>query len=609
MTTDISSAANARKFAVKPDAFFVRNDDGVWLRNNAGSFAIRGAGAYELVESLFTHLDGERTVDDLCSGLPQGARQSVARLVETLAGNGFLKESTHPAEHVPEWMRERYPAHLAFLDQHADRPVARMTKVRTRLVVCAGSGAALRALLGAVAEFGMARVLVLSPDEGMAAAVAEAKALDPQFRWELRATDLADVADAPEVAEAAQVLLALDDDDATAIAGVQHALRSRGLPVGVLGRCGDFVAATAPAAADEWCWECLHRCVAAPVTGDARGLPLAAAPLTLAALHLVQHVFAALAEVDLPGADAVTTVEPLAPVVRMHTGRRHPRCGRHGRQPVTTVDRAVLRDEPVRPDIPGSRDPDALVEVSDRIVVASTGWTDHVVGPLLGLDEGAESQLPLSTSTCRVAALGNTASAQDTTLFSCHAISPREARNQVVLHALEWLARSSAPDEPVVFGAGWTSAEAWYRAALAASAAIEPDSLTWQPVTRQPFAAHPIRDFLADTLAADGRAWVATAVEHLPTGFVRARVRTADFEVAGGLGIDPDHAVRNALLQAVAAELPSAGLASTAHLAPPVDTWLAAVELVGGPAEPRDVAADIGFPGACVLAMPLGGSR
>lgn len=614
MTTEISTQANARKFAVKPDAFFVRRDDGVWLRNNTGSFAICGAGAYELVESLFANLDGVRTVDDLCSELPQGARQSVARLVETLARNGFLRENSHPAEHVPEWMRERYPAHLAFLDQHADRPVSRLNRVRAQLVVCAGSGAALRALLGTAAEFGLARVLVLTPDEGMAGAVADAASHDPQFRWDLRVTDhgVAGIADAPEMAGAAQVLLAADDTEPDALATAQQALRSRGLSVGVLGRCGDFVMATAPSASDEWCWECLHRSVATPVTGDARGLAPAAAPLTLAALHLVQHVFAALAEVRLPEAKAVTSVEPLAPVVRMHSGRRHSGCGRHGhRSPATLVSRAELRGEPVRPDIPGSRDPEDLVAVSDRIVVASTAWTDHVLGPLLGLDEGATSQLPVSASTCLVAGPNNTASAQNTTLFTCHAISPREARNQVVLNALEWLARGSSPDDAVVHGAGWTSAEAWYRTLLAASAAIEPRSLSWQPVSRQRAAAHPVAGFLAEALAAERRGWVATAIERLPTGFVLARVRTADFEVACGLGLDEDHAVRNALLRAVTAELPGQGVVATAHLAPPVETWSAAVEALTGPAELRDAAAGLDFLGtdAYVLAMPVGDAR
>src|SRR5207249_3592090 len=141
--------------------------------------------------------------------------------------------------------------------------------------------------------------------------------------------------------------------------------------------------------------------VAAEVTGDAHGLAPAAAPLTLAALHLVQHVFAALAGLEPDGTQPVTSVEPLAPVVRMHTARRHPLCDRHDSRPrVSTVDRAALRDEPVRPDIAEAQDPADLVAVSDRIVIATTAWTDHVVGPLLALDEGATSQFPVSASTC-----------------------------------------------------------------------------------------------------------------------------------------------------------------------------------------------------------------
>lgn len=587
---------DTRRFAVKADAFFVRHDDGVWLRNDHGSFSIRGAGAYDLVETLFVHLDGERTVADLCAGLPDGPSRSVARLVDTLAGNGFLKPIEHPVEHPPDWMRERYPAHLAFLDHHADRPVTRMTRVRTRPVLCGGSGTALRALLGALAEFGIARVHVVSPDPEAPAVIAEVLERDPHLAWTAEAADLADLAEFPPAEE---VVLAVDDADPAALADLQWRLRATGKPVAVLGRCAGFVVATVPPAGVGWCWQCVHRSVAATPVGDTDGLVPAATPATLAALHVAQHVFARLAEVDLDGAGLVTSVEPLAPVVRTHTGRRHPMCRRHGAATAAVVERV----EPVRPDIPAAQDPADLIAVSDRIVTATTGWTDQVVGPLLSLGEGGADQLPVSASTCLVADPAERANR----LVVCRAVSPREARNQVVLVVLEWLAgrlgEHGVGPAAAAWGAGWSSAEAWYRAVAAASLALPPTSLDWRPAAVGDRTVHA---FLADTLAADGRTWQSTALEHLPTGMHRARVRTADFEVAAGVGVDTEHAVGNALLRAVAGREDA-----VAHLAPPVATWpeaVAAVRAQGRPPEPVDVSHLLPFLGdtACLAAIPGG---
>ncbi|HEX4703844.1 MAG TPA: hypothetical protein VH352_17065, partial [Pseudonocardiaceae bacterium] len=208
MTGDVDS----RRFRVRADAFYVRHGDGVWLRNNAGSFSIQGAGAYQLVDTLFANLDGTRTIDELTDGLPGPARSSVVRLVATLERNGFVKLAEYPAEPVPDWLRDRYPAHVAFLEHHADRPVTRMTRVRSQQVVCAGDGVALRAMLGALGEFGVAKVLVITTEAGadaVADVVARARTRDPELRWRVMVSDLdlAEIAGLPEVARAAQVLL------------------------------------------------------------------------------------------------------------------------------------------------------------------------------------------------------------------------------------------------------------------------------------------------------------------------------------------------------------------------------------------------------------------
>lgn len=611
---------DTRRFTVRPDAFYVRRADGVRLSNNAGSFTIRGAGAYQLVAAVFGNLDGERTLDDLVSGLPEMARRSVLELVATLARNGFVAEARHPAEPVPDWLRQLYPAQLDFLDLHADRPVTRFHRARSAPLLVAGGGVALAALLGALTDFGLARLHVLTTkaaDEQVTEVLAAAVRRDSQLRYEvhhvdeIHPTDLVDRAgqlDAPMVLIADETL----DDDPDAVARVgaaQRRLRDSGRGLGVLGRCADFTVAL-PGGPDS-CWGCLHRWLAAravAVTGQP--LPLAAAPAAIAALHLAQHAFTTLAGVPRAGFGRIATVEPIAPIVRTHKPRRHPSCPLHESSPPPTPRGSSPatpshEDDLVRPDIPAAEDSAALVAVADRIVTVTSGWTDHLVGPIHHLAEGDADQLPLAMSICRVAEPDSTAAAQLTTRVACRAVSPREARNQVVLAALEHLARRLAVAAGVLppdwfVGAGWSRTEAGYRARLAASAAVAVDAPA--PAGSGTGSAtdavtSPIGAFLVDELAAGGREWRLDSAQTMPTGFVRVLLNTCGGTVAG-FGVDTAHARDNALLRAVAdglADEPgtTADRYVLAHLAPPVRTWSDALARLGGQTR-RDPDRDLG---------------
>ncbi|WP_146246670.1 hypothetical protein [Actinoplanes xinjiangensis] len=566
-------AGDDRRFAIKADAFYVRHDDGVWLRNNRGSFTIRGESAYPLVAALFSRLDGRRSVEQICADLPAPARRSVSGLLGTLHRNGFVKQLHHPPEEVPEWMRERYATHLAFLDHHGDRPVHRFRTVRSTPVVCAGQGTALRAAVGALAEFGFATVTVV-------AAEADAADVEPitDADWRIvTAPDWTAVADVPAARAAAYVLLAVDDADPARLADLQVRLHAEGRSTAVLGRCGARVVAL-PGGSLRRCWECAWRRLTPPVTGDATALEPALVPATIAALHLVQRAFAALAGITLADAETVASVEPLAPVVRVHTVYRHPWCRRHLDEKLP----GARDDEPVRPDLAFAEDDPALVAVSDRIVAATGEWTDRVAGPLLSVGEEDIDQLPLAGSSCRTADPAATADGHTEQSLLCRAVSPREARNQVVLFALENLARQQAAADRVVYGAGWSVAEAEYRAALAVAYAAPAGERVWLSPDRRD--DRPLRLFLVETLAAADRHWHETSVEHLDSGFVRATIRTTSGPEAVGVGLGEQHAVDQALLQAVHPGT------TVAHLAPPTGTWSAALARIR---RPRPAAAPV----------------
>lgn len=629
-----------RTFRVRADAFYVRQQDGVWLGNNTGSFSVRGQGAYELVSSLFAGLDGERTLLDIYGNVPERARRSVLSVVNALLRNGLIKEVSHPAEPVPAWMRERYATHLAFLEHHADRPVTRLQRVRTGRVVCAGRGTALRALLDALRDFAIARVDVLADgDHGLGPLLADTAAADPGARWRLHdGPGPAAVADHPTVVGADVVLLAYDTADVTGLARAQHALWARGPAVGVLARCGDFVTAVAPGRDTPWCWGCVHRSVAGRAVGETEGLEPAVAPSAVGALRLAEHTFVLLAGVEpvdgtpLDG-KPVTTVEPLAPVVRNHSVARHPCCPHHPPLrpvPADASPRAVLTPEDaVRPDIPAPEDQPARVEVSDRIVAASARLTDPLTGPLLALGEDDLGQLPLSASACRIADPARDADDPGGLRVVCRALAPREARNQAVLFAMEWLAERVARENGLAaapaagaaasghgyrFGAGWSSAEAHGRARLNAALAAPVGVLDWAPAPGGSDVGGPEFLFLAGALSVEGDPWKATAVETLPHGVVRAHVRTGSGATVVGVGTHRDQAVGHALARAVArhAATGAGGTAGAgdrevvAFLAPPVGTWTDALREPGpdGALELTAMLPFLGSGGPHVIAVP-----
>jgi hypothetical protein len=596
-----------RVLRIRPDAFFVRHADGVWLRNNQGSCSIAGAGAYELVSAVFGLLDGERTVDEICARFRGSAGDAARRLVVMLGRNGFVKEVQEPSEPVAAWMSELYPEHLAFLEYWSSSPVARLRELRSHAVACLGGGHLLTALAGALGDLGVARADLFTSDaDAIREVAAAATARDGGLRWTVtqtgaeRGLDL--LVEEPRIREARCVLIATESEDYRSLAAAQLRARERGQVVGVLGRAGARIVATPLAGDDEQCcWECLWRSVVSPRAHDAC---TASTPAALGAFQLAQRVFCRLAGVGDAEDRGVTSVDLMTPTVRSHTPRRHPLCGRHDGASSPTRARPA-GSELVRPNVPSPLDSDDVVAAQDRIVSAISSWTDPVTGPLLAVAEGDRPQLPLSASTCTVRTPASTAGDPGTRLFECLALAPREARNQVVLLALEWLAgetarlRHDAP-RPAVYGAGWSPAEARYRALahLLCAAAQDPSRVSSQPGRSGDGRCGDVREFLAGVLRDRGHGWRCTAVETLPTRFVRVGVQIEDRSTWAGVGVDRDHAIDHALLRAVASLTAGAETrhVGVAHVLPTARHWTEAVApLIDGNRVVTDAGDLLGF--------------
>ncbi|HEU4766849.1 MAG TPA: hypothetical protein VFS77_05720, partial [Pyrinomonadaceae bacterium] len=541
---------------------------------------------------------GTRTVDDIFAGLVTEKRTALyEKILKPLMSSGFIYEFRQPSSPVPAWIESRYQEHLAFLEQYVDQPVERLLHVRSQPVVCIGSGMLLRAVTVALAELGFARVQVLATEGDsklIEEVVAGVKREDERTEWNLEShpasTPLDELTAPSEISNGAGIVLATDSTDYEAIAAAVTNLHQRDATVAVLVGVGDLLVASPLMRNEDSCWECLYRSVIS-------GQPVspAPAPAALAAFQIVQRLFCRFAGPPVPEDRYYTTVDCRTLAVQAHQPARHEACLKHGSatfQPLK-LDAVEIEQAPIRPDVPASHDPDDLVAAQDRIVESSNELTDRVTGPFLTIGEEDLTQLPLSASLCRMRGPSNEPASPDAKSFECRALAPREARNQVVLFALEWLAgeiaqRRAANAGLVAIGAGWSPGEAIYRALAAASEnGLQSNESERLPATQLP--ATPARSFLLDQLAQCVRGEIEFTFNTLPTGFIGAGVVVNGETVASGAGIDQLHAADHALTDAVSRlSIPSTcDFLNTAYPAPTLSNWREILSLINDRATER----------------------
>jgi hypothetical protein len=586
MMQDIGS----KTLKVLPDVFFVRSDDGVWLRNSIGSFYVKGAQAYDLVRTLLSQLDGTRTLDEVCKEFTPERRPALyQRLLYPLMSNGFLLEVQAVAEAVPAWVSERYQEHIAFLERYVDQPVKRLLEVRSRQIICLGSGLILRAITVALADLGFARVRVLAADNETDLAllgniVAQAGRLDEDSEWILKslppAISLQDMLHESAGTSADAILLGVAAMAPAEIADALEILGENGPAVGIVAPAGGLLLASPLLPDKNWCWECLYRSVVSDSPADPA--PPSAA---LAGFQVVQRLFCRLAGDPVPEDRQLTTVDCHSLNVQVHTPRQHPSCTRHedgGIQSEIGISLLEQDDTLVRPDVPTSRDSEESMALQNTIIKTIASWTDRQTGPFLVVDEEDLEQLPLSASRCKMRGPNSRPWASDVQTFECRALAPREARNQSVLWALEWLAAEIKGQkgglQGSVVGAGWSTAEAIYRAwaTLSSRNLAGRGATIGNEVDLRRLPQSPARNFLWDSLKNRGYGDVEIRLDESPNRLLIAQVRNNEGESIGcGVGINPEHAVDHALADVLAriSSTRSNGFRFTAYPSPPATRW------------------------------------
>lgn len=153
---------------LKSDTFVLPVAEGVYIRNNARSFTMRGKTLAAWIERLAPALDGQHDLQEICQALPQGKHQTIEQLILTLAEQGCIKDCAHDLPHTlsPAQLATYGPA-ITFIDYHTDSGAARFQRFLHTPVLAIGSGEPLLAIAHALLETGNREISLLESAEAI----------------------------------------------------------------------------------------------------------------------------------------------------------------------------------------------------------------------------------------------------------------------------------------------------------------------------------------------------------------------------------------------------------------------------------------------------------
>ncbi|MEU8518866.1 TOMM precursor leader peptide-binding protein [Streptomyces sp. NBC_01216] len=143
-TTPYEETAGTRP-RVRRDVLFTRTPQGVIFHNAEGGFQLSSPSAYRFATLLVPHLDGSRTVAEICEGFKDPQRAMVGGLVKALYARGFARPVPDPSVPGPGPAVEpavaaRFAQQIAYIDHYADDAASRFAAFRGTRVAVLGDG-------------------------------------------------------------------------------------------------------------------------------------------------------------------------------------------------------------------------------------------------------------------------------------------------------------------------------------------------------------------------------------------------------------------------------------------------------------------------------------
>jgi putative thiazole-containing bacteriocin maturation protein len=155
--------APSTRLKVKRDTFFLPEpNDGVYFRNNVGSFRLEGSAMNQWIEKLLPMFNGEYTLKDLTDGLPDPYRNRVYEIAEILYQNGFVRDVSQDRPHqLTGDIIKKYASQIEFLDSLGGSGAYHFQEYRHAKVLAVGSGPIFVSLVTALVESGLPKFHLL----------------------------------------------------------------------------------------------------------------------------------------------------------------------------------------------------------------------------------------------------------------------------------------------------------------------------------------------------------------------------------------------------------------------------------------------------------------
>ncbi|MEV7862323.1 TOMM precursor leader peptide-binding protein [Streptomyces hirsutus] len=176
-TTPYEETADTRP-RVRRDVLFTETPTGVIFHNADGGFQLSSPSAYRFATLLVPHLDGSRTVAEICAGFPDPQKAMVGGLVKALYARGFARpvpDAGHgPGTSPDAAVTAHFAPQIAYIDHYADDAGDRFAAFRGTRVAVLGDGPVARWCALSLIRNGCAHVAV-------EAALAEGPATAAEF--------------------------------------------------------------------------------------------------------------------------------------------------------------------------------------------------------------------------------------------------------------------------------------------------------------------------------------------------------------------------------------------------------------------------------------------
>ncbi|WP_282937362.1 putative thiazole-containing bacteriocin maturation protein [Paenibacillus sp. RC67] len=156
----MTSLTPAARLKVKEDTYFLPiSNDGVYFRNNVGTFRMEGGMIDRWIEKLFPMFSGEHTLADLTNGLSSPHRERVYEIANILYQKGLVRDVSKDRPHqLTSGIIQKHAAQIAFLESFGDSAAYRFQSYRQAGVLAVGSGPFFVALISALLESGLQRI-------------------------------------------------------------------------------------------------------------------------------------------------------------------------------------------------------------------------------------------------------------------------------------------------------------------------------------------------------------------------------------------------------------------------------------------------------------------